>query len=65
LVGECKYSNKKVGIDILKQLENKSKKIELDLPIKYYLLFSKSGFTKELLEIVKTREDIILIDSFG
>ncbi|SFV66048.1 archaeal ATPase, fused to C-terminal DUF234 domain [hydrothermal vent metagenome] len=64
LVGECKYSNKKVGIDILQQLERKSKKIELNLPIKQYLLFSKSGFTKELLEIEKDRDDVVLIDSF-
>ncbi len=64
LVGECKYSNKKVGIDILKQLEAKSKKIELNLPIKHYLLFSKSGFTKDLMEIEKNREDIVLIDRF-
>ena len=64
LVGECKYSNKKVGIDILQQLERKSKKIELNLPIKQYLLFSKSGFTQELLEIEKDRDDVVLIDSF-
>jgi len=64
LVGECKYSNKKVGIDILEQLEAKSKKIELTLPIKHYLLFSKSGFTKDLMEIEKNREDIVLIDRF-
>ena len=64
LVGECKYSNKKVGVDILKELEKKSKKIELNLPIKYYLFFSKSGFTKELLEIEKNRTDVVLIDNF-
>jgi AAA+ ATPase superfamily predicted ATPase len=65
LVGECKYSNKKVGIDILEQLEVKSKKIELNLPTRYYLLFSKSGFTKELSELQSNRDDIILIDSFS
>ena len=65
LVGECKYSNKKVGVDILEQLERKSEKIELNLPIKYYLLFSKSGFTRDLLEIEKNRKDIILIDSLS
>jgi len=64
LVGECKYSNKKVGTDVLAQLEAKSKKIELKLPIKYYLLFSKSGFTQDLLEIEKKREDVVLIDRF-
>jgi AAA+ ATPase superfamily predicted ATPase len=64
LVGECKYSNKKVGIDILEQLEAKSKKIELNLPIKNYLLFSKSGFTQDLLKIEKERSDVILIERF-
>jgi len=64
LVGECKYSNKKVGIDIFKELERKSKKIESTLPIKYYLLFSKSGFTKELMAIEKSREDVVLISGF-
>ncbi len=64
LVGECKYSNKKVGVDILEALERKSKKIEVNLPIKYYLLFSKSGFTKDLLMVKRDRDDIILIDSF-
>jgi len=64
LVGECKYSNKKVGVDILKALERKSKKIEVNLPIKYYFLFSKSGFTKDLLMVKRDRDDIVLIDSF-
>ncbi len=45
-------------------LERKSKKIEVNLPIKYYLLFSKSGFTKDLLMVKRDRDDIVLIDSF-
>ena len=61
IVGECKYSNKKVGVDILQSLEQKSKKIDLKLPIRYYILFSKSGFTKDLIELKKRREDIVLI----
>ena len=63
LVGECKYSNKTVGIDILERLELKSEKIELKLAIKSYLLFSKNGFTADLIELSKKRGDIILIDS--
>ena len=62
IVGECKYSNKKVGTDILKELKIKSKKIESKLPIKHYLLFSKSGFTKALIEISSKDDSIILID---
>ncbi len=62
IVGECKYSNKKVGLDILQSLEQKSKKIELKLPIKYYILFSKSGFTKDLIDLTKRRGDVVLVD---
>lgn len=65
LVGECKYSNKKVGIDILEQLEAKSRKIELDLPVKYYILFSKSGFTQDLSAVEKKREDVVLVSWIG
>ena len=61
VVGECKYSNKKVGTDILEQLQAKAKKIELKLPIKKYLLFSKSGFTNNLLEVAKNDDAIILV----
>ena len=62
IVGECKYSSKKVGTDILEVLKTKSQKIELKLPIKYYLLFSKSGFTDALIEISKEDDTIVLID---
>jgi len=62
-VGECKYSNKKVGIDILERLELKSEKIELKLPIKSYFLFSKSGFTDALIGLSEKREDVVLIDT--
>jgi AAA+ ATPase superfamily predicted ATPase len=62
LVGECKYSSKKVGTDILQELKDKSKKIELNLPIKYYLLFSKSGFTDALIELSKDDDSVVLID---
>jgi AAA+ ATPase superfamily predicted ATPase len=62
LVGECKYSSKKVGIDILQELKDKSKKIELNLPIKHYLLFSKSGFTDALMKLSKDDDSIVLID---
>ena len=59
IVAECKYSNKKVGIDILNHLKSKIKYIDTNLPIKKYILFSKSGFTQEL-EALKS-DDIELI----
>ena len=64
IVGECKYSNKRVGIDILKELQEKSKKIELKLPIKHYILFSKSGFTEDLLDIGRIDKSIVLVSDF-
>ena len=51
IVAECKYSNKKVGIDVLENLQKKAKKIDNSLEIKKYILFSKSGFTRELHEL--------------
>ena len=59
LVVECKYSNKKVGVDILKALKDKVKYIETRLPVKKYVLFSKSGFTKDLENL--RSDEIILI----
>jgi hypothetical protein len=61
IVAECKYSNKKVGIDILQDLQEKAKKIDSDLPIKHYILFSKSGFTDELKGL--QGEEVILIEA--
>jgi len=59
LVAECKYSNKKVGVDILEALKDKVKYIETQLPVKKYVLFSKSGFTKDLEDL--RSDEIILI----
>ena len=61
VVGECKYSNKKVGTDILEMLQKKSLHVEIKLPIKKYILFSKSGFTKDLLELSKKNKNIELV----
>ncbi len=62
IVGECKYVNKKVGIDILEKLKEKSKQIELKLPIQKYMLFSKSGFTDELKKQSLEDKSIVLIE---
>jgi len=59
LVAECKYSNKKVGVDILEALKDKVKYIKTQLPVEKYVLFSKSGFTKDLEKL--RSDEIILI----
>ncbi len=64
IVGECKYSNKKVGVDILKSLQTKSLEIELKLPILKYMLFSKSGFTDDLIKLSQNDESVELVYEF-
>jgi AAA+ ATPase superfamily predicted ATPase len=61
IVAECKYSNKKVGIDILQKLQEKAKKIDSPYPIKHYVLFSKSDFTEELKKL-QSKEVVLIRD---
>ncbi|QKG29812.1 ATP-binding protein [Campylobacter sp. RM16187] len=60
IAAECKYSNKKVGIDVLKDLQEKSKKIDSNLPIKHFFIFSKSGFTDELKKL--KGDEVVLVE---
>ncbi|WP_456058585.1 ATP-binding protein [Campylobacter hominis] len=60
IVAECKYSNKKVGTDILQSLKEKSKNIKTTLKIKHYVLFSKSGFTDALKNL--SDDSVILVE---
>lgn len=62
IVGECKYVNKKVGIDILEKLKDKSTQIELKLPIKKYYLFSKVGFTDDIITMAENDSSIVLVE---
>ena len=60
--GECKYSKKQVGLSILKQLQEKAKNIKWNNNNReeYFILFSKSGFSKELEELAQIEKNIIL-----
>ncbi|MCL4384898.1 MAG: ATP-binding protein [Actinobacteria bacterium] len=64
LFGEAKWSNKKVGINILYELKKKSSfvKREEEKRKEYYILFSRSGFTKDLIKIAKNEKNIFLIN---
>lgn len=63
LFGECKYSKHKVGLSVLYELENKVKTVnELNKHTnKYYILFSISGFSDDLILLSKERNDLFLI----
>ena len=61
--GECKWSNKKVGTNIYYDLLKKSHNIYY-YPVNQknkYILFSKSGFTSDMIMIAKTN-DVLLVD---
>lgn len=60
---ECKFTSEKIGIDILEKLKEKSKKINWmnNQRKTIYVLFSKSGFTKNLKN-KKNEEELILYD---
>ena len=62
LFGECKWSTKLVGLNILKSLKEKSKKVKWneDNRIEHYALFSRKGFTKEL-KAEAIRENVLLV----
>lgn len=60
LFGECKWKNKKVSIETLNKLREKS--IQIAIPgERYYILYSKSGFTEQLKSLKDDK--VILIES--
>ncbi len=61
-VGECKWKNHKVNTSILNKLKKKSAKVGLD--VDFYVLFSKSGFSNELLKLRDSNLLLFNIDDF-
>ncbi len=64
ILGECKYWKEPVGINVLADLEEKAKKVSWNKNNRktWYILFSTGGFTPELKELSKTRNDIVLAE---
>ena len=64
IFGECKWSKKHVGISVLKELQAKSKSVKWGSKNRkeYFVLFSKSGFSSDLIQYEKKNEDLFLID---
>ena len=63
VLGECKWSNTKVGISVYEELHKKAfdNKLPLSDNVKYFL-FSKSGFTDDLKKIAEVNSNIILVE---
>lgn len=64
IFGECKWSNKKVGLSILFSLKEKSKKVNWNNNSRkeYFILFSKEGFSEDLIALSEKDKTIILSD---
>ena len=60
IFGECKWRNELTGIGVLDGLIEKSEVFK-QYKDKYYMLFSKSGFTKELEEAATNMGNIGLV----
>lgn len=66
MVGECKWSENKIGVSILRELEEKV--IYQSLPSAVdlrYVLFSKSGFTSDLEALANGKKNIVLVSGMG
>ncbi|WP_243832620.1 DUF234 domain-containing protein [Campylobacter sp. US33a] len=58
IVGEVKFKNKKICKNILNLLKHKAE--SLQLKIDYYVIFSKNGFSRELLK--NQEQNLLLFD---
>ena len=66
VVGECKWSENKVGISTFHELEAKTASQCLPLAEDCrYILFSKSGFTSDLEELAAEKKTIVLVPGFA
>ncbi|MCD6427407.1 MAG: hypothetical protein J7L03_04875, partial [Caldisericaceae bacterium] len=60
----CKWRRKKLGTKILNELKDKAEKF-VTAKEKYFGFFSKSGFSKEMIQIAKENDNIFLFDYFS
>ncbi|MCL2284912.1 MAG: ATP-binding protein [Firmicutes bacterium] len=64
IFGECKYRANKMGLDVLGELERKVSQVAWKKNDRrcYFILFSVSGFSDELMELASIRNDLILME---
>ena len=60
LIGECKWKNEKVGMSVIEKLLERGELFSHK--DKKYVIFSKSGFSKEAMEYASVNENIKLVD---
>lgn len=62
LIGECKWRNEPLDLSVLQSLRNKANIFSAQRGNTWFLLFSKSGFTKAVHDIAAQDDKIILVD---
>ena len=64
ILGECKYWQEPVGLNILRDLEKKAESVSWEKHRRHvwYVLFSTGGFTGELQQLAASRADVLLVD---
>ena len=62
IFGECKYTEKKMDIDIFYGLVEKANQVtwKNNNRREWYVLFSINGFTDKMIELASSRNDILL-----
>lgn len=60
--GECKYSGQKKGLGVLAELQEKAKYVSWNRENRneYFVVYSRSGFTKDLIEYADTHNNVFL-----
>lgn len=64
VLGECKFKNSPLGVDVLTDLEEKSRRVKWGDPdrAEYFVLFSIAGFSDALREIAEQRPNVLLFE---
>ena len=64
ILGECKYWQEPVGVNVLRDLEAKTDFVAWEKNDRkvWYVLFSASGFSEELTTLAASRQDVLLCD---
>ena len=61
--GECKYREKPMGMALLKDLQRSALEISEAAPVTF-VLFSRKGFSKELLDYSRRKDNVFLFELF-
>ncbi len=64
MFGECKWTNKPIGMKVIADLERKAKKVKWKNQKRkeYYALFSKVGFQKKVIDYTDNNQNWLLFD---